>query len=84
MGMLKRAIEEVSYKLEAMNNREIAAYHNICVMNTRMIMSEESRDRNAVHLEACRWIVEERSGQVITGRSMITAKAESFTAEGDK
>ena len=60
MGMLKRAIKEVSDQLEAMTDREIAAYHNICVMNINSFMSEEGRDRDAVHLEACRWIIEER------------------------
>ena len=93
MGMFKRAVEEVSAELRAMADREIAAYHNICVMNTSMISSEESRDRNALHLEACRWIIEERSGQdkdlsslFFTGNklNLIKAKAKSFTVEGGK
>lgn len=62
MGMFKRAVEDVVDRLATMTDREIAAYHNICVMHMSMIQSDDSKFRNDVHLEACRWIIQERSG----------------------
>jgi len=65
MSLTKRAIEDCEEQLREMTDKEIVAYHNICAMNTRMISSGMSRDRNAVHLEACRWIIRDRNGSEI-------------------
>jgi hypothetical protein len=43
--------EETEEELRKMNKTEATAYYHICLMNTKMVQSDEDRKQNQMHLE---------------------------------